>query len=776
MSDEMAKGWLSSSVRLCELRTATVDQPGQGLRDAVFNSSSFPKPAYQRSSVLNSLEMYTQALRQAGMGFTTGGRRVGMDQHIRAEGIDMFAHCLAGDILQSARGRWGAAQTEGYQPRGSKVGPPFDHVSGGTNPPEMGLREGLSCRSSGGPELCSTVLKSLLGEVAGERRFQKPRHRSKSAPDPMGQIPQAKAVEVFGGWRMGCRPEQGSLSCCSPLQDQREVEEHMDLCDDIVDQHNQHWRPRCASKEHPACWFSGSAGGQETKIEDRSGQRCFPGSPPHAGASYSILAHTGLPSKGSLDYPDAPPTTPLLPEMIRSHGSFHRKLKGSLAKEFLPSPPPPTPKYLPCICEEDRLGLRDDRAEFVARLMRSLSLECSDRGALGVEEEWTGAERRHQETPRLSAYASQLSAKIISLATTSCAAHFKDQGARMDPGKWLQLTAEQWANEVMTDSFLELMKEDTTEWVESRPPVQAHKMAERWPGSSLYPAMCSDTAVGHKPEDISPQQSRNQAPHASQTDDLCSFAGQLIANILRQARAELGTPSNLGQCLVQEMAKELCNSIVAEAVTIATWQQNARWKTPGSLEESCNCSSGKLGAMASISPQLGMTKPCYVTSLVEAVVRDSVQEAVRLDMGLTGASADQDPRLGNPMGSEVRAFLDTSACLGTQVLQGMLLWATASNLGSPTLQLTVQDVQLQAEFSMLAYRALQAGWTVGDLMTSLWQYCELEDNLAGSGRSLNDTSLLRYLQEKLVAEMTDLEELRQCVLHTDIAKHHVDIM
>ncbi|KAM9718025.1 uncharacterized protein ACNS7B_021470 isoform 1-T2 [Menidia menidia] len=47
---------------------------------------------------------------------------------------------------------------------------------------------------------------------------------------------------------------------------------------------------------------------------------------------------------GSLDYPDAPPTTPLLPELERSRHSFARKLKGGLAKVFLPSPPPPTPK------------------------------------------------------------------------------------------------------------------------------------------------------------------------------------------------------------------------------------------------------------------------------------------------------------------------------------------------------------------------------------------------------------------------------------------------
>lgn len=56
------------------------------------------------------------------------------------------------------------------------------------------------------------------------------------------------------------------------------------------------------------------------------------------------LTQSGLPIMGSLDYPDAPPTTPLLPELERTRHSFARKLKGGLAKVFLPSPPPPTPK------------------------------------------------------------------------------------------------------------------------------------------------------------------------------------------------------------------------------------------------------------------------------------------------------------------------------------------------------------------------------------------------------------------------------------------------
>ncbi|XP_017295108.1 uncharacterized protein si:dkey-171c9.3 [Kryptolebias marmoratus] len=79
------------------------------------------------------------------------------------------------------------------------------------------------------------------------------------------------------------------------------------------------------------------------------------------------LSHSGLLVVGSLDYPDAPPTTPLIPELERSRHSFARQLKGGLAKVFLPSPPPPTPKD-----KEDKSN-SDPQAELMEHLMHSLS-------------------------------------------------------------------------------------------------------------------------------------------------------------------------------------------------------------------------------------------------------------------------------------------------------------------------------------------------------------------------------------------------------------------
>uniref|UniRef100_A0A3Q1IJ09 Uncharacterized protein n=1 Tax=Anabas testudineus TaxID=64144 RepID=A0A3Q1IJ09_ANATE len=56
---------------------------------------------------------------------------------------------------------------------------------------------------------------------------------------------------------------------------------------------------------------------QSELVEFQSSKDTQPYHPP--------LSQSGLPVVGSLDYPDAPPTTPLLPELERSRHSFARK-------------------------------------------------------------------------------------------------------------------------------------------------------------------------------------------------------------------------------------------------------------------------------------------------------------------------------------------------------------------------------------------------------------------------------------------------------------------
>lgn len=95
---------------------------------------------------------------------------------------------------------------------------------------------------------------------------------------------------------------------------------------------------------------------------------------------YSCLVQSSLSPIGSLDYPDAPPTTPLVIDLERSRDSFARKLKGGLAKVFLPSTPPPTP------LEGQGEPAGDTHGELLEHLIRSLprndsvGLDVVDRG------------------------------------------------------------------------------------------------------------------------------------------------------------------------------------------------------------------------------------------------------------------------------------------------------------------------------------------------------------------------------------------------------------
>ncbi|XP_061566243.1 uncharacterized protein si:dkey-171c9.3 [Cololabis saira] len=117
--------------------------------------------------------------------------------------------------------------------------------------------------------------------------------------------------------------------------------------------------------------------------------------------SHPPLSQSGLPIVGSLDYPDAPPTTPLVPELERSRSSFARKLKGGLAKVFLPSPPPSTPKDK----EESSDGVtKNPEAELMEHLMYSLSTTELARDAF---------EGGSQHGASMDAFAEILSCEIV---------------------------------------------------------------------------------------------------------------------------------------------------------------------------------------------------------------------------------------------------------------------------------------------------------------------------------------------------------------------------
>lgn len=154
---------------------------------------------------------------------------------------------------------------------------------------------------------------------------------------------------------------------------------------------------------------------------------------------HPLLPQSGLPVLGSLDYPDAPPTTPLLPEMIRRGDSFGRKLKGGLAKEFLPSPPPPTPKEKQHETEglagEYQAAVVDARMEFMENLMHLLSTEGGEpvwkedlssgtgEGSFGRANDGVGL----QDRAKMAAYAETLSGDILGWVTDHYPARMREQ-------------------------------------------------------------------------------------------------------------------------------------------------------------------------------------------------------------------------------------------------------------------------------------------------------------------------------------------------------------
>ncbi|XP_022616986.1 uncharacterized protein LOC111233448 [Seriola dumerili] len=146
------------------------------------------------------------------------------------------------------------------------------------------------------------------------------------------------------------------------------------------------------------------------------------------------LSHSGLPVVGSLDYPDAPPTTPLLPELERSRHSFARKLKGGLAKVFLPSPPPPTPKD-----KEDDVGsVNSHRVELMEHLMHSLTTDDLARDSFEV-----GA----QHGAKMEAFAEALSCNIIDWVLSS------KNREQIASDSDLHLLAHQLAETIITSSL-----------------------------------------------------------------------------------------------------------------------------------------------------------------------------------------------------------------------------------------------------------------------------------------------------------------------------------
>ncbi|KAI9546216.1 hypothetical protein NQZ68_028631 [Dissostichus eleginoides] len=142
---------------------------------------------------------------------------------------------------------------------------------------------------------------------------------------------------------------------------------------------------------------------------------------------------SGLPIVGSIDYPDAPPTTPLLPELEKNRQSFDRKLKGGLAKVFLPSPPPTTPKF-----KDSDGDPNDPQVELMEHLMLSLSTDDLERDYLPV-----GSQRG----AKMEAFAEGLSCDIIDWVLSD------ENEENMADDSDLHVLAHQLAETIITSSL-----------------------------------------------------------------------------------------------------------------------------------------------------------------------------------------------------------------------------------------------------------------------------------------------------------------------------------
>lgn len=260
---------------------------------------------------------------------------------------------------------------------------------------------------------------------------------------------------------------------------------------------------------------------------------------------------------GSLDYPDPPPTTPLLQEMVKSRASFSRRLKGGLANEFLPSPspPPPTPK------DGAARGLGSEVAEdpeedFLGRLLRSLSLETSRRAGevvWGGDDIWSGAspdahegaggeQRGPLDGAALEGYAEALSGDIVGWATgrRPATTGFPEQGRRGNGG--LHLAAGRLAERTVMAAFDELREQEAWRGSRREKPGTGSEGSAPSPGSDHHGPVGETTALSLelKPEcaGVDPGPGAED-PGPPGMERLRAYAGRLITEALCQAASEL---------------------------------------------------------------------------------------------------------------------------------------------------------------------------------------------------------------------------------------------
>lgn len=367
---------------------------------------------------------------------------------------------------------------------------------------------------------------------------------------------------------------------------------------------------------------------------------------------------------GSLDYPDAPPSTPLLPEMMKSRASFTRKLKGGLAKEFLPSTPPPTPKDQQSLLEDKISDTNVDKSEFMVRLMRSLSLACSQLG------EDSGAENEIRFQSEISTYAAQLSTDIIHCIAE---AQVGSKGNIETSNGDVQVLADHLAEEIIKTSIAEVMRSRREDRTSRENPSYFQNTTQT----------LSDALLSESNPDIPP------------VEAMKAMAERLITHTLVQAFSELGIGSS------QHATSKKLPDPASEAMS---WQQwNDQYLLTGlhirdsHHTQTNGCSNVKSESNdVPLDSRTGTVEHIFAENIVHEVLECSIREASNIRCKQLSINSD---RLSSSVASQavMRAFISDSLSRDTQELQCVLLWAAASQTRTSTLQIDLTDTHIQQQ-------------------------------------------------------------------------------
>ncbi|XP_066570944.1 uncharacterized protein LOC136759802 [Amia ocellicauda] len=834
--------WLSSRLRLCELSIdlGTGTDPEQTQGDILLNTGSASRPAFNTPAVLNTLRECTHILREA-------QRRDSVEQQMETDAPSMgvtvqaptetnipsYANSLAIDIMRSVQSQWkprekgiplsGRAPEVSHGPPGH-AGTRHGDIDRHRHPAELNLEDAMERLAQG---LTSIVIQEALQEMDTARSECHVFPRQVSIIDEQKRNALQSIVKEFAS-KMS---KDLNMECMHDLHQQimclisGSLPERKGFALDVEAGNTGTGTEKSSDCSQPqlSYRFSGLVGEVENETFSRPcpclSRYHRPGSSGSLTTNNccSILTQTGLPSKGSIDYPDAPPPTPLVPDIGKSRDSFTRKLKGGLAKEFLPSPPPPTPKDHPTHSPQEAQEHNESKAEFVAKLIRSLSLECfrispdreEETGGQVVEDNPSRSPgKSFEENQGLSDYASQLASKIFNCSlidsnkvtvTDSTSAglspkqaplqtecppkrHYSDgttQGIKGEvPSLQLQINdtnidkvapigngshplseatlhniADKWAKDIIEDS-LEVMTRVSrkTEEADKNGIHSDHDKTVSQPFNANFgkegihnPATERDLP-GTIPAAKAPLCDTNFDPQVSQKADLNSFTRQLITDILLPVVQELkdhtaANPKNP----IEEIAEGLSKGIVAHSIlSVAENKTSQSGRSPTKLNSN--------------TPEPKVRNGSHTEELAKVIVEHSLEEALKACVAHQGEASYSELNKALPKtglqphalrpGARVVSQLDTQNDISTQQLEGVLHWAAVSQMQISALHVKTPTEQLQSQLSSVARIAVTNTWTVGDLLTSLLNYCHARQQAEARGRSLH-ISLLEWVQDNL---------------------------